>query len=93
MDKQEDWLTVHTKPGKTGIAQAQYKCQKCMDTGWILFCDENGYEMARRCSCYAVNRARELMEKSGFLKSSAKKVLAALMTWETIYWLMLKTKR
>lgn len=73
MDKQEDWLTVHTKPGKTDIAQAQYKCQKCMDTGWILFCDENGYEMARRCSCYAVNRARELMENSGISEEFRKK--------------------
>lgn len=29
-------------------------CAECKGTGWILYKDENGIDMARRCSCVNV---------------------------------------
>ena len=33
-------------------------CPKCQGSGWELFTDEHGYEVARECSCGILERAR-----------------------------------
>lgn len=73
MDRFDHYLLEHAKPAWAGAAKTHYNCQKCQDTGWITSF-QDGYEVMSRCSCYAVGRAKELMEKSGlsmeFLKKS-----------------------
>lgn len=76
MDKLEKWLMEHAKPtGAEGTCQEhrhQYICQECKDTGWIMF-EKDGHEVMKRCSCYMVKRAEELMEKSGLPAELCKK--------------------
>lgn len=76
MDKLEKWIMEHAKlpePGRTCQQHGhQYICQECKDTGWITF-GKDGYEVMKRCSCYMVKRAEELMEKSGLPVELCKK--------------------
>ncbi len=75
MDKLDLYLKEHaklTRTERTATVPAHYKCQECRDTGWITSF-QDGYEVMRRCGCYAVERARELMEKSGLSKEFLKK--------------------
>lgn len=66
MDKLESYLQEYIKPARTGV-KTHYNCQECQDTGWIISF-QDGHEIMRRCGCYAVKRAKELMEKSGLSK-------------------------
>ncbi len=72
MDGFNSYLSEHVKPDWTGVAKTHYNCQECQDTGWITSL-QDGYEVVRRCGCYAVKRAKELMEKSGLSKEFLKK--------------------
>lgn len=75
MDKLDLYLREHaklTRPERTVTVPAHYKCQECRDTGWITSF-QDGYEVVRRCGCYTVGRARELMEKSGLSREFLKK--------------------
>lgn len=51
----------------------QYKCSKCRDTGFIYRKDELGYEVACRCECFAIRRARDMMKRSGISAGFQKK--------------------
>lgn len=46
-------------------ANRNYECNICKDTGWISEKDENGYEYAKKCECYAIKEAKQLLERSG----------------------------
>ncbi|MFG6393830.1 MAG: ATP-binding protein [Lachnospiraceae bacterium] len=72
MDRLDGYLSEHVKPDWTSAEKAHYNCQECQDTGWIIS-SQDGYETVRRCGCYAVKRAKELMEKSGLSKEFLKK--------------------
>lgn len=77
MDKLEDYLMAHSKLVKAegtnaGIPMQQYICQKCKDIGWLITYDGK-YEITKRCGCYAVKRAEELMEQSGISAEFRKK--------------------
>lgn len=39
----------------------EYRCQKCDDTGWEFFTDEEGVKRTRKCSCGLIDR--ELMNR------------------------------
>ncbi len=84
MDKLEMWLKAHPKaPKAEGEAPVQknYGCKECQDTGWIISC-QDGHEVMRSCVCYAVKRAKELMEKSGLSKEFLKKSFNSFDTRE-----------
>lgn len=48
-----------------GVKEHHYGCPICKDTGWINTEDEEGRIIGRRCQCFYVKRAKELMELSG----------------------------
>lgn len=43
----------------------QYRCPKCKDSGWVSIKDKNGYSFCKRCDCFEIRLAEELMEQSG----------------------------
>ena len=51
----------------------RYECPKCKDTGFIFRTDEQGYEVACRCECFAIRQAREMMKRSGISAEFQKK--------------------
>lgn len=58
----------------------QYECPKCRDTGFINRTDENGYEVAYRCECYAIRQARDMMKRSGISAEFQKKTFDNFIT-------------
>lgn len=58
----------------------QYECPKCKDSGFIYKTDENGYEVACRCDCYAINQARAMMKRSGISAEFQKKTFDNFIT-------------
>lgn len=76
MDRLEEWLQAHSKLVRNKdkvMPTQQYKCTKCKDSRWVV-ANVDGCEVWKKCECYALRRAEELMEKSGisaeFLKKS-----------------------
>lgn len=59
-----------------GTNTANYICHKCKDTGYIMSKDENGYQMAEKCECFAMKQARELLERSGISEEFSRKTFA-----------------
>ncbi len=55
------------------MPSVQYECPKCKDTGFIYQKDELGYEVARRCECFAIRKARNMMKRSGISVEFQKK--------------------
>ncbi|WP_277934753.1 DnaA ATPase domain-containing protein [Parablautia intestinalis] len=51
----------------------QYKCPLCEDRGFIVQDDGKGHDVAKKCRCYAVTRAKELMEQSGISEELCRK--------------------
>lgn len=51
----------------------QYKCSKCRDTKYIFRTNEGGYEVARRCECFTIQRERNMMKLSGISAEFQKK--------------------
>lgn len=45
-------------------AEKEYFCEKCRDTGSIIFHDADGYEYAKVCECQELIRTRVLIEMS-----------------------------
>lgn len=43
----------------------RYECPKCEDRDWVEVLGEDGNIYAKRCGCWAVKRAKQLMERSG----------------------------
>ena len=72
MDKLDIYLKEHAKPSWTGTAKTKYTCQECHDTGWVMLM-QDGYEVMRRCNCYAVSPARDLAERRGLSREFRKK--------------------
>lgn len=58
----------------------QYECPKCKDSGFIYKTDENGYEVACRCDCYAIKQARAMMKRSGISAEFQKKTFDNFIT-------------
>lgn len=57
----------------TEMPPVQYECPKCKDTGFIYRKDESGYEIACRCECFALRKARDMMKRSGISAEFQKK--------------------
>lgn len=51
----------------------QYKCPLCEDRGFIVQDDGKGHDFAKRCRCYAVTRAKELLGQSGISEEFCRK--------------------
>lgn len=58
----------------------QYECPKCRDSGFIFRTDENGYQIARRCECYAIRQAKSMMKHSGISAEFQKKTFDNFIT-------------
>lgn len=68
-------------PSKTSdTPTVQYECPKCRDTGFIYRKDEQGYEIACRCECFAIRQAREMMKRSGISAEFQKKTFGNFKT-------------
>lgn len=77
MDELEKYLIAHLKLERAEkadecVPMQQYRCQKCKDTGWLTSYDGK-YEVLKRCGCYAVKRAEELIGKSEISAEFRKK--------------------
>lgn len=70
----------------------QYECPKCKDSGFIYKTDENGYEVACRCDCYAINQARAMMKRSGISAEFQKKTFDNFITKNNPQLMNAKTK-
>lgn len=42
-----------------------YDCQECLNKGYTVFIDENGYRRARECVCMARRRSEQIAARSG----------------------------
>lgn len=80
MDKLDIYLEKHAKPSWTGAVKTKYTCQECRDTGWVMLM-QDGYEVMRRCNCYAVSRVKELAERSGLSGEFRKKSFDSFETF------------
>ena len=49
---------------KTTSNGTEYNCDRCRDTGWEFFTDDNGDERTRKCSCGLVDREMEERQRS-----------------------------
>lgn len=58
-------------PGET--SSVQYECPKCKDTGFIYVKDTSGHEIAVRCECFAIRKAKDMMKRSGISAEFQKK--------------------
>lgn len=58
-----------------------YKCEKCKDTTFILFKDENGYEMAKPCECREKVISKKLLIASGISEDDSKKGFGGFNTF------------
>lgn len=50
-----------------------YECDKCNDTEFIIYKDENGCSYAKECECRAIKTTKRLLEKSGIAEEFQKK--------------------
>lgn len=57
---------------ETEYKMPEYECQKCRDSGFISY-NENGIEILKRCDCYAVKQAKQMMKQSGISAELLKK--------------------
>lgn len=57
-------------------------CEKCNDTTWIFYKDENGNEYATPCECREKVIAVNLMKASGISEEDAKKGFAGFETFD-----------
>lgn len=55
-------------------------CQDCNNTGFILYKDEAGHEYGKRCKCVEIERARNLLRKSGLAMEFQKKTFDDFVT-------------
>lgn len=53
--------------------EKEYKCPKCKDSGWISLKDKNGRSFCKRCDCWEIRFAEELMEQSGISQEFSSK--------------------
>jgi DNA replication protein DnaC len=44
--------------------EPKYFCAKCKDTTWITWTDDEGYPVAKRCSCYTLRQVEEAKARS-----------------------------
>ena len=49
------------------LAEPVYKCEKCNDTGFVNWTDDNGIEYAKECTCKIKARNMQRLERSGLM--------------------------
>lgn len=55
------------------MEKKEHSCEKCKDTGSIIFKDTDGYEYAKPCECYELTRSKILIEMSDIGKEYQNK--------------------
>ena len=58
---------------KRALTPKKYKCPKCKDKGFLERIDEHGYTFWRDCECTIIQKAKEMMERSGISAEFQKK--------------------
>lgn len=61
-------------------SEKTYKCDKCFDSGWISFTDENGYRFESKCSCRLAREAEDLLRASGLSDAVGQQTFDAFKT-------------
>lgn len=49
----------------TNISTATYSCELCMDSGWIDFVDDGGYDVTKKCICRVRKETEARLQRSG----------------------------
>jgi len=83
---------IEQKYPKRLLSPVRYECPKCRDTGFIVRTDERGYEVARRCECYELKQARNMMLRSGISEEFGKKTFDNFLTRDNSQLLNAKNK-
>jgi DNA replication protein DnaC len=60
----------------------EYECEKCKDTGWIVYSDEMNREFARKCECFPMREAKRYMLASGISEEFRSKGFKNFDTFE-----------
>ncbi len=50
----------------------EYECDKCKDTGIIIYVGDDGEEYGRQCECTALKRAKQMLKNSGISEAFQK---------------------
>jgi DNA replication protein DnaC len=61
-------------------SKTDYKCHKCLDSGWLDFIDVNGNRFAKKCECRIAREAEERLHASGLADAVAVQTFDAFRT-------------
>ena len=61
-------------------SKIEYKCPKCMDSGWLDFYDDDGNRFAKKCECRIAREAEERLKASGLADAVAVQTFDAFRT-------------
>jgi DNA replication protein DnaC len=64
----------------THSSKTDYKCPKCLDSGWLDFIDVNGNRFAKKCECRIAREAEERLQASGLADAVAVQTFDAFRT-------------
>lgn len=64
----------------THSSKTDYKCPKCLDSGWLDFYDKNGNRLAKKCECRLAREAEERLQASGLAEAVSIQTFDAFRT-------------
>ncbi len=70
---QEIFKRIEAQRKSTTVEKPAYECEKCNDTEFILYKDENGSEYAKECDCRQLKITKRLLDKSGITEEFRQK--------------------
>ena len=70
---------IKRKASSEHIQPQKYECDICKDTEFI-YSVKDGYEVATRCTCYALKQAKRMIERSGISEEFQKKTFDNFLT-------------
>lgn len=73
MDDLTKMLNRISREHSNSCREKEYECPECEDTGFIINIDENGCEIAVKCKCYDIRRAKEISRQNGISEEFRKK--------------------
>lgn len=82
---------IHTVKDETIDGDSGYECLKCKDTGLISY-TENGIDMVKRCHCYTIKQAKQMMKVSGISEEFQKKTFNNFISGGNVQLEIAKTK-
>lgn len=73
MDREIQNIINRINANRVHMPEPQYECNECSDTEYIIYRNEQGYDVARPCKCRAVKQAKRRMLNSGISEDDLNK--------------------